>query len=88
MNGRNNLDDLFGSVNDIYAQWDDGKMDYKEAQEILARCCKHFLSPQPSKNQALDHTISFERADMLWEWLEENQLTDPVTLTIHLGANK
>lgn len=38
--------------------------------------------------KALDHTIRFERADDLWQWLEENQLTDPVTLTIHLGAKQ
>jgi hypothetical protein len=44
--------------------------------------------PQPKQNQAINHSIYFERADMLWEWLEENQLTDPVTLTIHLGATK
>ena len=44
--------------------------------------------PQPNQNQALDHQIFFERADDLWQWLEENQLTDPVTLTIHLGAKK
>jgi len=44
--------------------------------------------PQPDQNQDLNHSIYFERADTLWEWLEENQLTDPVTLTIHLGAKK
>jgi len=43
-------------------------------------------NPQPNENQALDHKIYFDRADTLWEWLEENELTDPVTLTIHLGA--
>lgn len=45
-------------------------------------------TPQPKAGQVLDHQIFFERADDLWQWLEENQLTDPVTLTIHLGAKK
>jgi hypothetical protein len=82
----NQLDDLHASVNDIYTQWDEGGIDYDEAQQILMRVCKNFLAPQPDQNQDLNHTIYFERADTLWEWLEENQLTDPVTLTIHLGA--
>ncbi len=45
-------------------------------------------NPQREQNQELNHSIYFERADTLWQWLEENQLTDPVTLTIHLGATK
>ena len=35
--------------------------------------------------QPLDHKMFFERADDLWLWLEENQITSPVTLTLHLG---
>jgi hypothetical protein len=44
--------------------------------------------PQREAGQVLDHQIFFERADDLWQWLEENQLIDPVTLTIHLGEKK
>jgi hypothetical protein len=45
-------------------------------------------TPQREAGQVLDHQIFFERADDLWQWLEENQLIDPVTLTIHLGEKK
>ena len=85
-----NIDDLHFSLNDIYEQWDDGKIHHDDAVELLVKCCKAFIqfneTPQRTQNQALDHKIYFDRADTLWEWLEENQLTDPVTLTIHLGA--
>jgi len=39
----NPLDDLHGSVNDIYTQWDEGSIDYAEAVEILTRICEHFI---------------------------------------------
>ena len=39
----NPLDDLHGSVNDIYTQWDEGSIDYAEAVEILKRVCEHFI---------------------------------------------
>jgi hypothetical protein len=39
----NPLDDLHGSVNDIYTQWDEGSIDYAEAVEILSRVCQHFI---------------------------------------------
>jgi hypothetical protein len=39
----NPLDDLHGSVNDIYTQWDEGSIEYAEAVEILSRVCEHFI---------------------------------------------
>jgi hypothetical protein len=39
----NPLDDLFVSVNDIYEQYDDGKINYPDSIEILKRVCNHFL---------------------------------------------
>jgi hypothetical protein len=39
----NPLDDLHGSVNDIYTQWDEGSIEYAEAVEILTRICEHFI---------------------------------------------
>jgi hypothetical protein len=39
----NPLDDLHGSVNDIYTQYDEGEINYVEAVEILARVCQHFI---------------------------------------------
>ena len=39
----NPLDDLFVSVTDIYANYDEGEINYIEAIEILRRTCAHFL---------------------------------------------
>jgi hypothetical protein len=39
----NPLDDLHFSVNDIYAQYDEGEINYIEALEILRRVATHFL---------------------------------------------
>lgn len=38
------IDDLFQSVNDIYAQYDEGEIDRNEANRILIRCCFAFLN--------------------------------------------
>ena len=37
------IDSLFQSVNDIYAQFDEGKITKQEANNILVRCCFAFL---------------------------------------------
>ena len=37
------IDDLHSSVNDIHEQWDEGKIHYKDAEEILIKCCKQFI---------------------------------------------
>ena len=42
-------------------------------------------NPGQHFGQVIDHKMFFERADDLWLWLEENQITSPVTLTLHLG---
>jgi hypothetical protein len=39
----NPIDELHGSVNDIYEQYDMGKLTYDEAVEILSRVCEHFI---------------------------------------------
>jgi hypothetical protein len=39
-----NIDDLFGSVNDIYEQYDSGKITKAQANEILIRCCFSFVN--------------------------------------------
>lgn len=39
----NPINELHGSVNDIYEQYDMGKIDIDEAVEILARVCEHFI---------------------------------------------
>ena len=40
----NPVDDLFVSVNDIYEQFDEGKIDYDDAEQILLRICFHFIN--------------------------------------------
>lgn len=42
-------------------------------------------TPQPSPGIAKTHTIRFERATDCYLWLAENDIHQPVTLTIHLG---
>jgi len=39
----NPLDDLFVSVNDIYEQYDEGRINYPDAISILKRTTNHFL---------------------------------------------
>jgi hypothetical protein len=39
----NPIDNLHQSVNDIYEQLDMGKIEYKEAMEILKKITEHFL---------------------------------------------
>ena len=39
----NPVDDLFVSVNDIYEQYDEGRINYPDSIAILKRVCNHFL---------------------------------------------
>lgn len=39
----NNIEDLYESVNDIYYQLDEGKIDKEIAVDILLRVCKNFI---------------------------------------------
>jgi len=43
------IDDLFASVNDIYEQYDMGKIEYQNAREILVRCCEAFITKDPNR---------------------------------------
>ena len=38
-----NIEDLFQSVNDIYAQYDDGDLARADAVQILLSCCEAFI---------------------------------------------
>ena len=44
------MDDLFVSVNDIYEQYDEGRIDYNDAQQILMRVCKNFMQPDSMRD--------------------------------------
>jgi len=44
------IDDLFVSVNDIYEQYDEGRLDYNEAEQILLRICFHFINKSEGIN--------------------------------------
>lgn len=37
------IEDLFQSVNDIYEQYDEGKITQRQAEEILLNCCRTFV---------------------------------------------
>ena len=41
------IDDLFFSVNDIYSQFDEGKIELEQAIRILRVCCKQFIESNP-----------------------------------------
>jgi hypothetical protein len=45
------IDDLHFSVNDIYEQYDEGRISYDEAEQILLRVCFHFIN----KSKGLNH---------------------------------
>ena len=38
------IDDLYSSVNDIYSQYDSGKVNLEVTNKIMARCCQEFLN--------------------------------------------
>lgn len=38
------LDDLFISINDIYAQFDMGKINESQAHSLTILCCKEYLN--------------------------------------------
>lgn len=85
------IDSLHFSVNDIHEQWDSGEIHYEEAEEMLVRCCEAFIesankksTPQHSPGAKIAHAIFFKTASDCYLWLEENEIYNPVTLTIHL----
>jgi hypothetical protein len=43
MNNRYNLEALFHSVNDIFEQFDEGRITEDMANEIVSACCKVFI---------------------------------------------
>jgi len=45
------IDDLFGSVNDIYEQFDEGYIPLAEAEDILLRCCEAFIQSKRTAAQ-------------------------------------
>ena len=49
MNIKYNIDDLFFSVNDIYTQWDEGRIPLDEAIRLLKQCCECFLNQDEEK---------------------------------------
>jgi hypothetical protein len=38
------IEELFQSVTDIYAQYDEGEIPLNEANAILEQCCRAFIS--------------------------------------------
>ena len=37
------LEDLFHSITDIFAQYDEGEIDHAQAKELAQKCCEEFL---------------------------------------------
>ena len=47
----NPIDELHGSVNDIYEQYDKGQINFDETVEILLRICEHFIKETEWKTE-------------------------------------
>ena len=45
-----NLEDLYQSINDIYYQVDEGKIEPHEGIDLAKKCCKQFLNDQLKGN--------------------------------------
>lgn len=45
------IDELFSSINDVYAQYDSGKIRKQYADEITNSCCKAFIEWYKSSNE-------------------------------------
>jgi hypothetical protein len=45
------IDDLFLSINDVYAQFDDGKIDHSQTVEIFLNCCNQFIKDHTEVKQ-------------------------------------
>jgi hypothetical protein len=37
------VDDLFFSINDVYSQFDDGKINHSQTIELFLSCCNQFI---------------------------------------------
>jgi hypothetical protein len=43
------VDDLFFSVTEIYTSLDEGEIEYKDAREMLVRCCEAYITKDPNR---------------------------------------
>lgn len=64
--------DLYASVNDIYAQFDDGIINYEEATDILSRCCTTFVDfVARQKATEKDREIARLKDALRWAKIQE-----------------
>ena len=68
------LEDLFQSINDIYFQFDEGKVSAAEAENLAERCCHAFIADKvEGKTNKMHYALSvaFARGILDGEQLEE-----------------
>ena len=66
--------DLYASINDIYAQFDDGVINYEEATEILSKCCSTFVDfVARQKATEKDREIARLKDALRWAKIQETQ---------------
>jgi hypothetical protein len=51
------VDDLFSSINDIYSQYDSGKINIQETNHLMTNCCQAFLDYMQNKENT-KHEVS------------------------------
>lgn len=78
------LEDLFQSINDIYYQFDGGKLSAADAEKLAKRCCHAFIKDKMTdKETKMQYAlaVAFGRGILDGEQLDE-------LLTIYKGAKK
>jgi hypothetical protein len=68
------LEDLFQSINDIYYQFDEGKMSAADAEKLAERCCYAFIKDKLTDQNTKMHyslAVAFGRGILDGEQLDE-----------------
>jgi hypothetical protein len=65
------IDDLHSSINDIYEQYDSGKISNEEAHNILNKCCLHFSSGLDGRWEIRHRSEMLEGDDTICKWATE-----------------
>ena len=68
------LEDLFHSINDIFFQYDEGKLPDDEAEELAANCCRAFVDDSNNRDDVKTHltlSVAFGRGIIDAEQLKQ-----------------
>ena len=68
------IEDLFHSINDIFFQYDEGKLPDHEAEELAANCCRAFVDDSNKRDDVKTHltlSLAFGRGIIDAEQLKQ-----------------